>query len=324
MRDTFRLNEYLVVESSFHDFLASSNCRIAALFKSFRTVKGINYIGVTDKIDVISYLPDSKVEYVESNDIDPFSDRIGRVKLKIGRLVFKCFKKEIIDEYVRPTDIEDFVNQFKSFFDLSNRRFEVVSGNDIKKFYLDRNYLLPDYGTLWKSCMRYHNRQPFLELYCVNPEKVKMLVLLSVQDGVEKVRGRAILWEEVEDMNDSKLKIMDRIYTIYDSDVLLFKNWAKENGYISKFFQNAKSQNLFDINGERVILNLKVTLAQHKLLYYPYLDSFQFYDCYTGTFYNNDLRSFDYILIQANGSLTPEPEQDDFDDSEFDSLLDDQ
>lgn len=327
MRDTFRLNDDLIVETAFHDFLASSNCRIAALFKSFRTIRGINYIGVTDKIDTISYLPESKIEYVENNGIDPFSDKIGRVNLKVGRLVFKCFKKEIVNEYVRPTDIEDFVNQFKSFFDLSNRRFEVVSGKDIKKWYLDRNYLLPDYGTLWKSCMRYHDRQPFLELYCVNPDKIKMLVLFSTQDGVEKVRARAILWDEVEDMNDNKLKIMDRIYTIYDSDILMFKNWAKENGYIPKFYQNAKSQNLFDINGERVKLNLKVTLQQHKLEYYPYLDSFQFYDCYSGIFYNNDLRAFDYTLIQANGSLTPpdpEPERDDFDDSEFDSLLDDQ
>ena len=39
---------------------------------------------------------------------------------------------------------EEFVNLFKSFFDVSNRRLVVVSGEDIRKYYLDKNYSYPD------------------------------------------------------------------------------------------------------------------------------------------------------------------------------------
>lgn len=325
MENTFTINGYLVVDSGLRDFLTTNQSKICAMIMSFGTSKEVNYLSITDKIDTISYLPTSKLSRVEQLGLDPYADGIGRTEIKVGRLIYKLFPKQLVQEYIRDNDTEDFVNQFKSFFDVSNRRLIIVEGEDIRKYYLDRNYCYPDYGTLWKSCMRYRERQPFLDIYTKNPDKIKMLVMLSSQDGVEKVRARALLWD-VQDLNDNNLKIMDRIYTIYDSDVFVFKKWAREHGYIPKFYQNAKTQNIFG-DDEEMILNLKVKLDKHVLESYPYLDTFPFYDSTNGLFYNNTNRMYHFTLIQSNGSLTPpepdEPEEEPEDDDWF-SDYDDQ
>lgn len=325
MNNTFRINRHLTVDSGFRDFLVSSPCRVCVVIKSIETLPGIDYIGITDKLDTISYLPSTKVEYIEANGIDPYSNGIGRVYLKIGRLVSKICSKETIDSYISGSDIEEFVNQFKSFFDESNRKLTIVDGEDIRKSYLDRNYIYPDCGTLWKSCMRYKDRQRFLDIYVKNPDIVKMLVMYTNQDGQDKVRARALLWE-AEDMKGNKIRVMDRIYTVYDSDVFIFKRWANQNGYITKFYQNAKTQSIFDINNEEVVMNLKVTLPNHNLGTWPYLDTFPFYDMRTGTFYNHENKYYDYILTQSNGGLyppEPEPEEPDMDDFDFGEVHDD-
>jgi len=278
---------------------------------------GVNYISTTDKSDTISYLPASKMDYIEKNSIDPYSDNIGRVNIKIGRLVFKLFPKKLLDQYVSPSDIEEFVNIYKSFFDKSNQKMIVVSGEEIRQYYLDENYCLPEYGTLWKSCMRYSDRQKFLDLYTKNSDVISMLVLLTKEGECDKVRARALLWE-AEDLQGNKLKIMDRIYTIYDSDVFVFKKWARQNGYISKLYQNAKSHSIFDVDGKPMIIDLKIFIENHDLEYYPYLDTFPFYDG-KGNFYNNHKNPYEYILIQSNGSLyPPEPEPEPVDEYEDD------
>ncbi len=308
MENAFRINSNLVVDLYIKDFL-SCNCRINNLILSFNTLPEVNYLSTGDKPDTVSYLPLKKVESVLNGNIDPFSDGIGRVNIKVGRLVYKLFDKSLIQEYVSDFDVENFVNQYKSFFDQSNSRLVIVEGEDIKKYYLDENYYFPDRGTLWNSCMRYRERQKFLDLYQVNSDKIKMLVLLTQKDEVERVKGRALLWNHVQDGSGATMKIMDRIYTINDSDVIIFKRWARDNGYITKAYQNAKSQNVFDVDGEEKIINLSVKLDNHKLRYYPYLDTFQFYDEGKGLFHNSYMKPHDYVLIQSNGSrFPPEPE----------------
>ena len=325
MTNTFRINDNLFVDNQFKDFLSSNHNRVTHTILSFQTLPDINYIGVTDKLDTISYLPLSKIDYVHNNGIDPYSNGIGRQYIKIGRLVFKLFPKVLIDHYIDSSNIEEFVNLYKSFFDQSNRRLTVVSGEDIRSYYLDINYCTPINGTLWKSCMRHHDRQKFLDLYVVNPDKIKMLVLLGKDEyGNDKVKARALLWEEVEDIDGNKAKFMDRIYTIFDSDVYIFKSWARENGYLSKVYQNARSQDLIDLHGSDTNMSLSVILDNHSLQYYPYLDTFQFYDQKSGRFNNNDSRQLNYILIQSDGGLyPPTPELEIEDDDHFDSFEDD-
>jgi hypothetical protein len=321
MQATFRIGR-LFVDAGFKDFLNTVPNRVSDIILGFENMSDqVNFIGITDKPDTISYLPASKVETILDNKIDPYSDGIGRGTMKIGRLLGKIFPKNIIKEYISSSDVENFVNLFKAFFDNTNKKMVVVEGDDIKKYYIADSYFYPEYGSLWKSCMRYSKCRYFLDIYTKNPDKVKMVVMLSEQDGVDKVKGRALIWE-AEDLNGNKVRVMDRIYTVYDSDTAIFKRWARENGYIPKYYQSAKAQNIFEVDGKEQVLDLKIVLSNNQFTYYPYLDSFQFFNTGSavspnGILFNSSHHSYwDYQLIQGDGSpyRIEEDQEPEFDD----------
>jgi hypothetical protein len=278
---------------------------------------------------MVSYLPSDK--FKEEYGFDPFGHGVGRGMMKVGRLVSKLISEKLIKDYgITPTNIEVFVNQYKSWFDKSSVEFKVIEGEEIRRWYLDRNYLTPNgctIGNLWNSCMRYNERQKFLDLYCKNPN-VKMLVMTTKQGEVEKVRARALLWDNVEVTNSdvelsTNIKVMDRIYTVFDSDVQTFKKWAEQNGYLTKWEQNAKSHQFFDVKGEPIKIKCKIQLPQRLFKHYPYLDTFPFYDLENGVLYNDEYNNkWEYRLVQANGSLTaPEPDDEDQYDNDEDLIF---
>ena len=301
----------LIFDNEMLNFLsfAQRDSIIAALLlqgnESHITDEG-NYIKCeSDDVDFISYLPRSKYEKVE----DPWVN--GRIKIKIGRFV-KKFLTEFSEKNFNVNNvlIEKFVNLYKSYFSRDLSKMKIVEGNDILKYYLEDNYYHINgnrYGSLWNSCMRQRERNKFMTLYAQNPDKVKMLVFFTDDD---KVRARALLWYGVKEHNsDKEYNFMDRIYFYYDHDVNFFKDWAKENGFISKWDQTAKSQMYFDEGiGEPVRRSLYVTLDNYNLSYYPYLDTFKFFNYDKGRFSNSDSYNFDYILTQSNGQTEREPE----------------
>lgn len=279
-----------------------------------------NYINCeTEEVDVVSFVPKSKVEKVD----DPWKQ--GRTKIKIGRFIRKFLTEFSVKEFkVNDVLIEKFVNIYKSYFSRDISKLKIVEGVDILKYYLEDNYHHLNHtrcGSLWNSCMRQRERNKFMNLYSVNSDKVKMLVFLSDDD---KVRARALLWYGVKDHKDGtkEYKFMDRIYFYYDHDVNFFKDWAKENGFITKWEQSAKSQMYFDEGiGEAVRKNLYVTLDKSNLSYYPYLDTFKFFNFNRSRFSNSDSYNFDYILVQSNGAVERErgPDEDEvayFDDED--------
>ena len=142
-----------------------------------------------------------------------------------------------------------------------------------------------------------------MNIYAVNPEKVKMLVHIN-EDG--KLRTRALLWEEVYDQDGNKFKVMDRIYSVYDYEVLSFKKWATDNNYIYKKEQSSKRERLFVTPDGTMDLKLKVKLDKWKIEYYPYIDTFKFLNYSNGVLSNNDDCFFDFILVQNDGSLERE------------------
>jgi hypothetical protein len=272
-----------------------------------------------DEIDTLSYLPKSKYDIIKNDEgKDPFGDGVGRTKIKVGRFIKRFLSKEAFNEFgIADSDVEKFVNYYKSYFNYDPKKLIVVEGEDIKKYYLEDNYFRPDgcrYGSLWNSCMRQPDRNKFMTLYAVNP--VKMLVLLT-DDG--QVRARALLWDEIKEFNsDNVYKFMDRIYTVYDHDVDIFKKWAKDNGYLTKWEQNAKSELYVDIDGNPERRHLYVILENHNLSYYPYLDTFKFYDTYKGRFSNSQNYNFDYVLIQSSGRVQREEDTEEYYDEEED------
>jgi hypothetical protein len=261
-----------------------------------------------DEIDTISFVPKSKLGLCNG-----FSEEKFRTKIKVGRFVKKFFKKETLQMFsINDSQIEEFVNLFKSYFDNDLSKFKIVSGKEIKKWYHVDNYFAPNgcrRGTLWNSCMRYPEKNSYMNIYAENPDVIKMLVNI---DETGNVKSRALLWESAQDENGNTYKVMDRIYSVYEHEVTSFKKWAVENGYIYKYEQSAKSERLFVTpSGVKEIL-LKIKLDNWKLRKYPYIDTFKFLNFDDGVLSNNDRFRYDFILIQNDGELErmeePEPE----------------
>ncbi len=265
-----------------------------------------NYFKVED-FGHVSFIPKSKLPIVQS---DPTSDVKYRTKIRIGRFVSKIIKKEFISIYgVNSDDIEIFVNIFKSYFDSDVSNLSIVEGDEILKWYLEQNYHFVGggrTGSLWHSCMRYTERNRFMRLYSENKGYVKMLIKTDPSTG--GLVARAILWENCSDIGGGKYKVMDRIYTLYDHDIVTFKTWANKNGYMVKADQSSRSEQLFEDNGDILRKNIFIELPNHRLDYYPYLDTFKFYDSDRGIFSNYPRGLGNYVLVQFNGSIEREEE----------------
>ena len=324
MSKLVHINDNLSVDRSFFEFLTNNNNLICSLILYAQTNPQINYISYHSS-DMVSFLSMKKIMNNPGLG-DPFNNKF-RTSTKVGKLVHKIISEELINHHgVKDTHIESFVNLYKSWFDKSNYRFEVVNGEDIRKWYSVHNYDNPSIGTLWNSCMRYDERLKFLDLYCDN---LKMLVMINKTDDGDKLRSRALLWDKSEvirpkDRYPSEIKIMDRIYTIFDSDIILMKRWAEENGYITKFEQNSKSHRVFDIKGDPHLIDCKITLKNYKFKTYPYLDTFPYFDINNGYLYNTEFgNKWDYKLVQSNGNLSRRETEED-NEEDFELAFDDE
>jgi len=216
---------------------------------------------------------------------------IKRSQLKIGKFVTAMFTKGGID--FKPTDIEDFVNKYKSVITQMRDKFnnfKIVKGEDIRKSYSVDSYLNTN-GSLGNSCMRYDKCQPFLDIYVENEDNVSLIVLMKE----DKVTGRAILWTDEDDR-----KVMDRIYTNNSADEQLFKDFAKANNFWYKKEQNMYEDTPFvgpnDEEEKWITVHLKA--VDHN--YYPYMDSLKFYNPGTGRITNNS-DDYEYNLTDTDG-----------------------
>jgi len=311
----------LIFDHEMLNFLERSNTRISQIL--IHGMSGLikeegNFIKrVEGSIDSLSYLPIKKYSAIQNDHSkDPFGDGVGRQPIKIGRFIRKFLTENAFQEFgIKNSDVEKFVNFYKSYFNYDPDKLKIVEGDDVKKYYLEDNYFKPGgyrYGTLWNSCMRQIERNKFMNLYVLND--IKMLVLF---DEDKTVRARALLWEEVKEFDSDKTyKFMDRIYTVYDHDVDVFKKWAKENGYLTKWEQNAKSELYVDVDGSPERKHLYVILEKHNLSWYPYLDTFKYYDPFKGRFSNSQSYNYQYILVQSSGRVEreSEPEEEFYDD----------
>lgn len=212
-------------------------------------------------------------------------------QLKIGKFVTAMFTKGGID--FKPTDIEDFVNKYKSVITQMRDKFnnfKIVKGEDIRKSYSVDSYLNTN-GSLGNSCMRYDKCQPFLDIYVENEDNVSLIVLMKE----DKVTGRAILWTDEDDR-----KVMDRIYTNNSADEQLFKDFAKANNFWYKKEQNMYEDTPFvgpnDEEEKWITVHLKA--VDHN--YYPYMDSLKFYNPGTGRITNNS-DDYEYNLTDTDG-----------------------
>jgi hypothetical protein len=299
----------LYFDTKFRDFLHTTRhlCKLSEILKyehSLLLCEQGNFIKVENK-DTITFIPKNKLHLA----VDGFDNTKYRVPLKIGRFITKFLKKEArMLFYIQDSDIEIFVNLFKSYFDRDTSNFKVISGDEILHWYLESNYFQPNgckHGTLWNSCMRYSHKNQFMKIYSENPDQIKMLINVD-ENG--KLKTRALLWDNVTDEKGNSYKVMDRIYSVYDYEISSFKQWASDNGYIHKLEQSAKSELHFVTQNGVEILDLKIKLKNWRTMMYPYIDTFKFLDYNRGILSNSEKFYYDFILVQNDGSLERDEE----------------
>ena len=205
----------------------------------------------------------------------------SRNDVKLGRLI-----NALLPGKYTPKDIEEFTNKFKAALSKQGERFEEVSGEEINHWYNGDNYKEMS-GTLGNSCMA--KKPGLFKIYTENPDVCKMLILIEDDELI----GRALVWKlssikiyGKDPVQDSWF--MDRQYTIKDSDVEKFKNYAKEKGWIYKSNNNHHSFSNVTIEGEEKNATLEVQVKSTNYGKYPYMDTFKRYDPNEGILYNDE------------------------------------
>lgn len=255
--------------------------------------KSITLLDYDDNnIDYFTYVISDKLhEYILKNflkksyNIETLSKRkpelwkYNRVSSSIGKIINKLFPNKFQNSGDPGKDIESFINQIKlkRTYDFTN--FDIVSGNDIIKYY-DSDSYQSNAGTskLGNSCMKFKICGDYLKFFVING--VKLLILYSEEEK-DKIKGRALLWD-VKYINHKKVNdiiFMDNIYTIYDHDTLLFIEYAKKKGWLYK-----KNQDVFPdtpvIDPKGRFDNIYVMSTKHNIkdnYSYPYADTFKNY-----------------------------------------------
>jgi hypothetical protein len=198
-------------------------------------------------------------------------------------------------------DLEEFVNLYKATVDKMNDRFQYfqsVKEQEIGYWYNSRNYAVRQ-GSLGSSCMSSVNTDYF-DIYMSNPDVCELVILKSEEDD-SLIVGRALLWT----LSDGK-KFMDRIYTIKDSDVQLFRDWAKENGWYTKQYNSSSDSGRATApDGSNVDLGtITVNIKTGMYDAYPYLDTLKYFIPKDGTLSNRRTgRGDEYTLEDTSGEL---------------------
>jgi hypothetical protein len=206
-------------------------------------------------------------------------------KLKVGRFVTHIFEQNNVE--FTPVEIEEFVNLYKSTFDILQDKFsffEIVDGTDISYWYNRDNYEEQS-GVLGNSCMGGSDSN-FFRIYEEN-KNCKLLILKSdkgiLKDGVIKsnyIIGRALVWNaKIVDNGEIRwITFMDRIYTNNDSDIEVFTAYARKMGWWYKTSQNYYPETSIT-NGEEIIefdhytKRLEVDIENIYFDKYPFIDT---------------------------------------------------
>lgn len=252
-------------------------------------------IDKTDKNDMISYVQTSRLqreynlnpddmELYKVTNTDKFWKQGRTPYYSIGRWVRHIYA-DVHGSPIENTQLENFVNAYKFTYDNIEEPlngFELVKGEDIRKWYLEDNYQEVK-GQLGNSCMRYAKCQKYLDIYVENTEVCELLILKG--SDPEKIIGRALIWT----LKDGS-KYMDRIYTMNDSDILKFEKYAKEKDYDYKSTNN-KSKS--------------VNIKSNKYEYYPYMDTFFIYDSENGILYSHSSENNETLSLRnTDGTAT--------------------
>lgn len=243
---------------------------------------------------------------------------------KVGKFVNKILNKAGYN--FTSVQVEDFVNKYKTQMKLRNdtlSRFEIVKGEDIRKYYLFNTYFSKT-GSLWGSCMKGKSCQPYFDIYVDNTEQVSLVILRQEEGYVEdyvdedtgevvqlpvddKITGRALLWTD-----NKGRRIMDRIYVNNTADIEFFKEFANKNGFLYKKEQDFNEDTPLMLGNVQLSKEESVIVVQlHENVEYdggyPYMDTLKYYTIRTGILTNSEeqAKNKDYYLEDTEGNLAP-------------------
>jgi hypothetical protein len=260
-----------------------------------------NWIDVTSEPEMVSFLSDQRAKRSPmqwDEDDSKFYGVSGRGQIKIGRFAQALLgDPEIIDdlEFARldhnmkeltPRDYEEFVNLYKSEFIVVSNEFKMVKGDEISYYYDIYNHAYGGKGQLGSSCMRYTKCQEYFSIYQKNPEVCQLLVYVN-QDN--KVLGRALVWKLEKKVDGCPAEyFMDRVYCGNDSDMIKFKNYAKEKGWVMKDINNSGviESLFFNYNGTVILSHINVQLKDFRFENYPFVDTVSFLHLGNGKLHN--------------------------------------
>lgn len=241
---------------------------------------------IVDKFNNLCESKDGYLKYGGGNKI-----RYGKFLKTILKLIIEYKKlgnKVDIKDYERyindvlGSNIENEVNKYKSYFNISDYKIALLNGNDIKKGYFTKYQKYVPNTVLKNSCM--NNKPELLELYVKNSDKVGLLVLLN-KDG--KIEGRSLLWK-IKKLNNYYL---DRVYFNNDSINNIFLDIAKNNmwSYYIKNSHRGNDRNILiyskDDGYKKLKSNeLKIKLNKWGIKKFPYLDTFRYNKFLTNKF----------------------------------------
>ena len=255
----------------------------------YRNSFPVSYLDFGSTNDTISFIARNKYDDIQKNNRSDWNSKVWKDKrseMKIGKLVRMFYNDHFPTNHPkgqpRPKplmDIESFVNKFKAERDkdVNYERFEIITGKDFHTWYSQDNYsrFVHEETTLGRSCLRYNESSKFLHMFSKNPDTFRMLIL---KDDANKLRGRANLYTLVEP--EGRI-YMDRVYSVNDFDVELFKDFAKQEGWLHKEAQTyGWHNNIVDTKTGKIHkwddMVMKSTLNKipgDGFKYYPYLDT---------------------------------------------------
>ena len=278
-----------------------------------------NWIDVTNEPEMVSFLSDQRAGRTPmqwDEDYSRMYNTPGRGQIRIGRFAQALLNDpDVIEDLesgnielpeLTQRDYEEFVNLYKSEFIVVSNEFKLISGDEIAYYYDFYNYEYPDKGQLGASCMRYRSCQKYFGIYQKNPEVCQLLAYVN-QDN--KVLGRAIVWKLDKKVDGCPAEyFMDRIYCANDSDMIKFRNYAKEQGWVMKNKNTSDSWEsiFFNYNDKVYLSHINVQLEHWTFKNYPFVDTLSLLNKTNGKLHNVPGKNCVELTDTGGDSYDPE------------------
>ena len=216
----------------------------------------VSYLDIDPERDnMITYLPAGKIEVVPKEE--KYTSKL-RQSMKVGG-----FFKKIYSEMDNVT-LEKLGNLYRTAWTSVNgkhNQIEIIRGEEIRLWYLKDNYSggSTRVGSLWRSCMRHQKSQKRFDIYCENPDKIALMIIV---DEDLKLLARAILWR----LSEPEGKIyLDRQYSVDVKYDLMMQERAKAEGWL--YYGADQNKRM------KVYLNKNYGDASKN----PYMDTFKYF-----------------------------------------------